>query len=133
MRYPSANAITANEIHVPVGRDLLIGVETADVIHDFWAPRLGRKIDAIPGTPQLRSGFAPMQPGEYRGRCAEFCGAEHAWMRFRVVAQNRGGLSRHGWPQQVSACGAASGRGCGTGRQIVFASLRAAIATTFTG
>lgn len=84
--YPTANATTANEIHVPVGRDVLIGVETADVIHDFWVPRLGRKIDAIPG----RRNFVWIradEPGEYLGACAEFCGAQHAWMRFRVVAQ----------------------------------------------
>ena len=49
VRYPAANAITANEIHVPVGREMLIGIEAADVIHDFWVPRLGRKVDAIPG------------------------------------------------------------------------------------
>ncbi|HLH42092.1 MAG TPA: cytochrome c oxidase subunit II, partial [Bryobacteraceae bacterium] len=49
VRYPSSGAITANELHIPVARDMLIAVESADVIHDFWAPRLGRKIDAIPG------------------------------------------------------------------------------------
>jgi cytochrome c oxidase subunit II len=84
--YPAANAITANEIHLPVGREMLIGIEAADVIHDFWVPRLGRKIDAIPG----RRNFVWIraeQPGDYQGACAEYCGAQHAWMRFRVVAQ----------------------------------------------
>ncbi len=86
VRYPAANAVTANEVHVPVGRDMLIGVETADVIHDFWVPRLGRKVDAIPG----RRNFIWIRAdraGEYSGACAEFCGAQHTWMRFRVVAQ----------------------------------------------
>lgn len=86
VEYPSVNAITANEIHIPTGRDILVGIEAADVIHDFWVPRLGRKIDAIPG----RRNFVWIQADEagvYEGACAEYCGAQHAWMRFRVVAQ----------------------------------------------
>jgi cytochrome c oxidase subunit 2 len=87
VKYPAADAITANEIHVPVGREMLIGIETADVIHDFWVPRLGRKVDAIPD----RRNFVWIradQAGEYDGACAEYCGAQHAWMRFRIVAEN---------------------------------------------
>ena len=49
VEYPGRGLTTANEIHIPVGRDMLIAVETADVIHDFWVPELGRKMDAIPG------------------------------------------------------------------------------------
>jgi cytochrome c oxidase subunit 2 len=84
-RYASG-AITANELHVPVGKDVLVRVESSDVIHDFWVPQLGRKVDAIPGHPS----FVWMQadaPGTYLGACAEFCGAEHAWMRIVVVAE----------------------------------------------
>jgi cytochrome c oxidase subunit 2 len=87
VKYPLANAITANEIHIPVGKEVLIGIEAADVIHDFWFPRLTRKIDAIPGRRNfvwIRAG----QAGDYEGACAEYCGAQHAWMRFRVVAQD---------------------------------------------
>lgn len=86
VRYPAANAITANEVHVPVGRDMLIAIDAADVIHDFWVPRLGRKVDAIPG----RRNFVWIRAeraGDYQGACAEFCGAQHAWMRFRVIAE----------------------------------------------
>lgn len=88
--YPAATVTTANEIHVPVGRDVLIAVEAADVIHDFWVPRLGRKVDAIPGRRNfiwIRAEHA----GDYVGACAEFCGAQHAWMRLRVVAQDPAG------------------------------------------
>ncbi|HEY7334670.1 MAG TPA: cytochrome c oxidase subunit II [Bryobacteraceae bacterium] len=85
--YPAAGATTANEIHIPTGQDVLIAVESADVIHDFWVPRLGRKIDAIPGQRNF-VWISAKQPGEYLGACAEFCGAQHAWMRFRVEAQN---------------------------------------------
>jgi cytochrome c oxidase subunit 2 len=83
-RYASG-AVTANEIHVPVGKDLLVRVESADVIHDFWVPPLGRKIDAIPGHPSTIWMQADTA-GTYLGACAEFCGAEHAWMRIVVVA-----------------------------------------------
>lgn len=85
VEYPATGLTTANEIHIPVGRDMLIAVETADVIHDFWVPELGRKMDAIPGQRNfiwIRAG----RKGVYQGACAEFCGAQHAWMRFRVIA-----------------------------------------------
>jgi len=85
--YPSVDAITANEIHVPIGRDMLVAIESADVIHDFWVPRLGRKIDAIPGMRNF-VWISADKPGEYLGTCAEFCGAQHARMGFRVVAQD---------------------------------------------
>ncbi len=85
-RYASGT-VTANEIHVPVGKDLLIRVESADVIHDFWVPQLGRKVDAIPGHPSLIWMQADVA-GTYLGACAEFCGAEHAWMRIVVVADS---------------------------------------------
>jgi cytochrome c oxidase subunit II len=85
-RYPNG-AVTANEIHIPAGKDLVVRVESADVIHDFWAPRLGRKVDATPGHPvtiQIQSDT----PGLFHGACAEYCGAQHAWMRFDVIAES---------------------------------------------
>jgi cytochrome c oxidase subunit II len=81
-------AVTANEIHIPVGKQLLVGIESADVIHDFWVPQLGRKLDAIPGHPGA-IWIEADAPGRYLGACAEFCGAEHAWMRIVVVAESQ--------------------------------------------
>jgi cytochrome c oxidase subunit II len=86
VRYPKAGAITANEIHIPVGQRLLLRLESADVIHDFWAPQLSRKMDAVPGTANY-IWLEADRPGTYAGVCAEYCGAEHAWMWFSVVAQ----------------------------------------------
>lgn len=86
IHYPDANIYTANELHIPAGRDILVGVESADVVHDFWSPRLGPKVDAVPGRRNL-TWIRADRPGVYRGFCAEFCGTEHAWMLFRVVAQ----------------------------------------------
>ena len=86
VRYPKSGVVTANEIHIPVGVSLLFGVESADVIHDFWVPELARKIDVIPGT-HNHIWLSADHPGTYLGACAEFCGLEHAWMRIRVIAQ----------------------------------------------
>jgi len=80
-------AVAANEIHIPVGKDLFVRVESADVIHDFWVPQLARKIDAIPGHP-VSVWMQADAPGTYTGACAEYCGSEHAWMRIVVVAES---------------------------------------------
>lgn len=82
----AGGVVTANELHVPVGRRLLAEVRSADVIHDFWVPQLGRKIDATPGHP-THLWLEADRPGTYGGTCAEYCGAGHAWMRLTVVAQ----------------------------------------------
>ena len=87
MRYPKYHVVTANELHIPVGKKLLMRVESADVIHSWWVPDLGRKIDAIPGRTNhiwINAAVA----GEYEGACSEYCGAEHAWMRIKVVAES---------------------------------------------
>ncbi len=81
----AGGAVTANEIHLPVGKDVLVRVESADVIHDFWVPQLGRKVDAVPGHPTY-IWLQADAPGTYLGACAEYCGAQHAWMRIVVVA-----------------------------------------------
>lgn len=87
VQYPAAGITTANEIHIPVGKELLVRVLGGDVIHDFWVPQLARKEDMIPGN-QNQIWLAADHPGIYSGACAEYCGAEHAWMRIRVVADS---------------------------------------------
>jgi cytochrome c oxidase subunit 2 len=84
--YPQSGVITANEIHIPIGKDLLVEVDGYDVIHDFWVPELGRKIDAVPGHPN-HIWIRADEPRVYQGVCAEFCGSEHTWMRMIVVAE----------------------------------------------
>lgn len=85
-RYTKSGAVAANEIHIPIGQRWLVELDAADVIHDFWAPRLGRKMDMIPGRPN-EMWLEAAQPGTYLGSCAEYCGTQHAWMRIMVVAQ----------------------------------------------
>jgi cytochrome c oxidase subunit 2 len=89
----SAEFLVANEIHIPVGTAIRVSVDSADVIHSFWVPQLARKIDAIPG----RTNHIWLQAdraGTYQGYCAEFCGTQHAWMRFLVIAHEPEGFNR---------------------------------------
>lgn len=75
----------ANEVHIPAGRPVVLELESADVIHSVWIPRLGGKTDMIPG----RRNFMRLQadePGVYAGQCAEYCGGPHALMGLVVVA-----------------------------------------------
>ena len=73
-----------NEVYVAEGRPTSIDVESADVIHSFWVPQMGGKVDMIPGhTNHIY--FVPLSDGTYLGECAEFCGAEHGKMRFLFV------------------------------------------------
>jgi cytochrome c oxidase subunit 2 len=84
-RYPNG-VVVPWDIHIPTSRRLRVRIESADVIHDFWVPELARKMDAVPG----RWSYIWLEadtPGTYAGTCSEFCGAEHAWMRFRVIAE----------------------------------------------
>lgn len=89
VKYPAeqerAEFSTANELVVPVGRPVIVSVTAADVIHSFWIPNFGGKIDMIPGR-MNRLTFTAERPGVYRGVCAEFCGDQHARMAFDVVA-----------------------------------------------
>ena len=86
VRYPGG-AVTANEIQIPVGEQVDVRLPTADVIHSFWVPELQVKEDHIPGMDnELR--LEADRAGRYRGQCAEFCGLQHAHMRFYVEAQS---------------------------------------------
>jgi cytochrome c oxidase subunit 2 len=84
---PSNVFSTANELHIPVGRPVVLSLEADDVIHSFWVPNLHGKKDLIPGrtaTLALRADA----PGIYRGQCAEFCGYQHANMALVVIAES---------------------------------------------
>jgi cytochrome c oxidase subunit 2 len=93
---------TAGELHVPVGRTVVVTLLSADVIHTFWVPNLHGKKDMLPGRPTtitLRADKA----GRFRGQCAEFCGTEHALMAFGVVADPPEDYLRWRMAQQAPA------------------------------
>jgi cytochrome c oxidase subunit 2 len=86
VRYPQHGIVTANEVHLPVGRPVEFRLTSADVIHSFWVPELGGKLDLIPedvNTLVLQAD----EPGVHRSQCAEFCGLQHAKMRLLTVAE----------------------------------------------
>ena len=86
VRYPDLDVVTANEIHMPVGRPVEFRLAAGDVIHSFWVPRLGGKLDMVPGRPNSYV-LEAHEPGVFEGLCAEFCGIQHARMHFLVIAQ----------------------------------------------
>jgi len=92
-RYPNLQVVTANELHVPAGRPVVLELEGPDVIHSFWVPHLGGKRDVVPGR-HNRLTLVPERPGEYWGQCAEFCGASHANMALRVIVQSPADFER---------------------------------------
>jgi cytochrome c oxidase subunit 2 len=82
---PDAPAfVLANEIRLPVGRPVEFLLESDNVIHSFWVPSLGGKMDLIPGRTN-RLLLRPTRTGVFAGMCAEFCGRAHAFMRLTVV------------------------------------------------
>ena len=87
-RYPDHGGVTTEGVlHLPAGTPIDLVVTSRDVIHSFWIPRLAGKIDAVPGrvnTLRLQADT----PGRYEGICAEFCGLEHARMRFDIVVHS---------------------------------------------
>jgi cytochrome c oxidase subunit 2 len=121
--YAGANGpfAEANEIRIPVGREVDFVLRSADVIHSFWVPSLGGKLDMIPGrTNTLR--LKAERPGIYRGQCAEYCGGPHALMALEIVAMPEAEFAE--WlkagagpaPAATEGAGAAlfQSAGCGT-------------------
>ena len=90
----STKVVTANELHVPTGREISLDLTACDaslpggcnVIHSFWGPELNGKRDVVPGH-NNHTTFTIDKAGTYLGQCAEYCGLSHANMRFRVIAQ----------------------------------------------
>ena len=82
--FPKEGFKTANEVYVPVDRPVSIDLKSTDVIHSFWVPQMGGKVDMNPGhVNHVR--FVPIKTGTYLGECAEFCGMQHGRMRFLFV------------------------------------------------
>jgi cytochrome c oxidase subunit 2 len=106
--YPDANVTTTNDLRVPVGQAVDLEVTSQDVIHSFWVPDLGGKVDANPGLVNHMSWVAE-KAGVYRGVCAELCGAGHASMLFTVTAME---------PDEFKAWLAAGGQGAPAGSAV---------------
>lgn len=92
VRYPGStkgeSVELANEIRLPVGSPVEFRLSSDDVIHAFWIPSLGGKVDMFPGR-STRLTLNPTKTGLYRGACAEYCGSSHALMNFDVIVMER--------------------------------------------
>jgi len=118
-QYPALGVITANELHIPVSdpahpTPTYLTLESADVAHSFWVPRLAGKTDVIPNRRNIMW-LAPAQSGTYVGQCAEFCGTQHAKMLLRVVVHPADDFAR--WVQ-AQRQPAARNPGAEAGRQV---------------
>ncbi|PXW26413.1 cytochrome c oxidase subunit II [Paraburkholderia caballeronis] len=102
-----AGFVVANELHVPVGRPVIVSLKAADVIHTFWVPNLHGKKDMLPGIDSTIE-FRADEPGIYRGQCAEFCGTEHALMAMYVTADAPAQYARWAAHQRANAAPPAS-------------------------
>jgi cytochrome c oxidase subunit 2 len=98
--YPDTG-IVAGELHVPVGREILLNISANDVLHAFWVPEYRLKQDAIPGK-QTELRFTPSKVGEYPVICAELCGAYHGVMKTKVIAQTQDDFDAWLKEQQVA-------------------------------
>lgn len=97
-RYPELGIVTANELHVPLSNPqsptpTFLDLESVDVAHSFWVPRLAGKTDVIPNR-KNSMWIDPQVAGTYLGQCAEYCGTEHAMMLLRVVVEPRADFER---------------------------------------
>lgn len=93
--------VTQDVLYVPAGRPFDIEITSSDVIHSFWVPRLGGKMDAVPG----RVNLARLQadaPEVLEGLCAEFCGVGHSVMRFSVIVYPEGAFPEMGADANVA-------------------------------
>lgn len=84
--YPESGVVVTNELHLPVDREVELRLTSADVIHSFWVPELGGKVDMMPDRINTMVVQAD-RAGEHRLRCAEFCGLDHAGMVMPVIVE----------------------------------------------
>ena len=83
-KYPTEEVVTANELHLPEDKDVIVNLRSQDVLHSFWIPKIAGKVDMVPNH-KNQLYIKADEPGLYYGQCAEFCGIAHAMMRFRVI------------------------------------------------
>jgi cytochrome c oxidase subunit II len=88
---PAKSFVTANELHLPVGRPVKITLQSADVIHSLWLPNINGKRDILPGRKETLF-LTATELGEWHGRCSEFCGMQHARMQLDVIVVSESGF-----------------------------------------
>jgi len=103
--YPDYD-ITTNDLYLPVDKQVLLKMESPDVIHSFWVPEFRVKQDVVPGqTTEVR--ITPTVIGDYTVRCSELCGTQHAYMTAPVVVVSEDDFT--GWVSDQQAAVVSSG------------------------
>ena len=97
--YPQHGVNTASDLVIPVGKNIAFELKTADVLHSFWVPSLAGKMDTNPLGMINKFSFSAPKQGVYLGKCAELCGASHAFMEFKVKVISE--KSFHKWIQAM--------------------------------
>jgi cytochrome c oxidase subunit 2 len=100
IHYPAQGIELTDEVHIPVNTPVYLQLTSADVIHSFWVPKLGVKLDMLPGRSNTLR-LEASEAGIYRGQCAEYCGLGHAHMQFSVIAHEQAAFA--GWLKEHSA------------------------------
>ena len=129
-RDPTKTIVTANEIHVPVGKPVRLEITSDDVIHSFWIPQLAGKMDLIPGQTNV-AWIEADTAGSYWGQCGEYCGLQHAGMRMAVVADSPAGFTR--WREAQRQGAAAPAPGLAASGEQVFQRSACAVCHTVRG
>lgn len=96
---PARTFTTANQMVIPIDTPVRVELKSADVIHSFWVPKLGGKMDMIPARTNV-TWLEANKIGDYRGQCSEFCGLQHANMAFNVRAVSKGDFDAW-WDHQL--------------------------------
>lgn len=104
--YPDVEGVppfeTANQLHIPTGTPVKVVVRSDDVIHSLWVPQLAGKVDLVPGR-ESEFVMDADEPGTFPGYCAEYCGLQHTWMKFSVVAMQPNAFQDWATQQAVAA------------------------------
>jgi cytochrome c oxidase subunit 2 len=127
IRYPKLGVITANELHVPVSdslaqRPTFLTLESSDVAHSFWVPRVAGKTDLIPNR-TTHMWVDPHEPGTYLGACAEYCGTQHTLMLLRIVAEPPEQFARWVEQQRQPAAAMPADSGAAAGRRVFLGTI----------
>jgi cytochrome c oxidase subunit 2 len=96
--YPDLGVATAQDLVLPVGKKVQFTVTSADVVHAFWIPALGGKMDTTPGL-ENKIWLQADRTGTFYGKCAELCGASHALMDFKVEVMEQADFDK--WAQKM--------------------------------
>jgi len=103
-RFEYAEGFASNELHLPVNQQVVLRMQSLDVIHSFWVPEFRIKQDVLPGRiTEYR--ITPIRVGQYKVRCAEMCGASHAYMERPVIVSSRSDYDA--WVEEQAAAAAA--------------------------